>query len=59
MEIQSVLTFPNPVDLSKTFKIQFTVIGALPGGFQFPFSNESLTEKKLQFIKTKEDSNAG
>lgn len=58
MEIKSVSTFPNPVDLSKTFKIQFTVLGALPGGFQFPFSNESLTEKKLQFVKMKEDLNA-
>lgn len=58
MEIKSVSTFPNPVDLSKTFKIQFTVLGAFPGGFQFPFSNESLTEKKLQFVKMKEDSNA-
>lgn len=40
--------------ISSPFTIRFRVLGGSPGGFTFPFSNESLTEPLLQFIKEDE-----
>lgn len=51
MEIIDVLTLEKVVDVKDSFRVLFKVIGAEPAGFEFPFSNESLTENRIQFIK--------
>lgn len=38
------------VKVNGRIEISFQIIGAL-GAFEFPFSNESLTEKKIIFVK--------
>lgn len=50
MEILDILVTPNPVIKSSSFSITFSIIGAKEQDyFSFPFSNESLSEPKLQF----------
>lgn len=46
---------PGDISVNETFRIFFKVIGAQALAFTFPFSNESLTESKLQFLR--EDNN--
>lgn len=43
-ETSAVVTVGRPI------RISFHIIGAL-GAFEFPFSNESLTENKIIFVK--------
>lgn len=51
MEILDVATEKTTVDISTVIKISFKITGAQPLCFTFPFSNESLTESKLEFVK--------
>lgn len=51
MKIEKVKTTPTTADIKATIKIVFSVSGALPVPFQFPFSNESTTENKIEFTK--------
>lgn len=52
MEIKDLTIEPSTtVTAEDVFTVRFTIIGALPSGFTFPFSNESLEEKLLQFVK--------
>lgn len=51
MEVIDVSSSKKVVNVKESFKIFFRVIGAEAAGFEFPFSNESLTENKIQFIK--------
>lgn len=53
MEILDVLLTPKIVDVNGEFRVAFSVIGAEAAGFEFPFSNESLTEPLVQFTKPK------
>lgn len=50
MEILDVVRDPAIVATNEPFRITFKIVGAL-NPFQFPFSNESLTEKEIVFIK--------
>lgn len=54
MEIVNVLRLSQEtVTISSPIAISFKIIGAeIP--FQFPFENNSLTDKKIIFIKNKE-----
>lgn len=51
MEIADVdrLTI-SPIKVGETIRISFQIIGAI-GSFEFPFSNESLVENKIIFVK--------
>lgn len=49
MEIQNVELVPKTVAVGTSFKLIFSIMGAVSFGFEFPFSNESLTEPKIQF----------
>lgn len=51
MKIEKVKAASTTVDINGTIKITFTITAALPVAFQFPFSNESTTEKKIEFTK--------
>lgn len=51
MEIANVSSSKKVVDVGESFSILFKVIGAEGAGFEFPFSNESLTENLIQFVK--------
>lgn len=51
MKILDVITAPLIVKVEESIRITFKITGAQPLGFEFPFSNESLTEKKLEFTK--------
>lgn len=51
MEILNVSTTPLTAETKESIHISFTIKGAKALSFMFPFSNESLTEKKLEFIK--------
>ena len=53
--IADVICVPTTaLAVGESFKIQFTVAGG-SSGFFFPFSNESVTEKLIEFLK--EDDN--
>lgn len=49
MEIVNVERSPSNIGVKEKFRILFEVVTVRP--FQFPFSNESLTERKIEFIK--------
>ena len=51
MEIKDVTTSATQVRVGDPIRVAFRVEGALPNYFKFPFSNESLTEKLIEFIK--------
>lgn len=40
----------TPVKVGQTIRFSFQIIGAL-GSFEFPFSNESLTQNMIIFVK--------
>lgn len=45
----------NPtLTITQSFVLRFKVNGAQAKAFTFPFSNESLTENLIQFIKEEE-----
>lgn len=50
MEILDVSSSAKMVYVGDPLRILFKVIGAEAAGFEFPFSNESLIENKIQFI---------
>lgn len=52
MKIVDVERSPSDIGIKERFQILFKVVIVEP--FQFPFSNESLTEKKIEFIKEEE-----
>lgn len=54
MEFKDVLLLTPKVEANGVFKLTFEVIGAEGIGFWFPFSNESLTEPKIQFSSEKD-----
>lgn len=41
---------PMPVNIGQTIQLSFRIVGAL-GAFEFPFSNESLTQNTIIFVK--------
>lgn len=45
----------GPVPIGSLIKIQFKVTGSGFAGFTLPFSNESLTEKKVVFVKVERE----
>lgn len=53
MEMYDVSTSKKMLQLNEHFSIQFRISGALPVGFTFPFSNESLDERLLELIERK------
>lgn len=51
MQIQNVKRSTSAtINTGEKIKVQFQIIGAV-SPFQFPFSNESLSERLIQFIK--------
>lgn len=57
LQYEDVHTEKTTVTVSTVVRIVFKIIGAMPVPFQFPFSNESLTENEIEF--SKEDLNYG
>lgn len=57
--IKDVTTSNSIVDVNQIFFIGFKVLGAKPASFTFPFSNESLYENKIEFIKEGLDNGVG
>lgn len=53
MEIYNVSISKQVLQLNEHFSIEFKISGALPVGFTFPFSNESLDERMLELIERK------
>lgn len=49
MEIVDVQSLTPVVAASRPIRVIFNVVGAV-APFEFPFSNESLTENKIEFI---------
>lgn len=49
MEIIDVQKSPSQVGIKEKFQVLFKVVISKP--FEFPFSNESLQEKKIEFVK--------
>lgn len=45
------LLTPPIIQVTNRIKITFDVMGASPKPFTFPFSNESLTEDLIQFVR--------
>lgn len=50
MEIKNVVLSKETVYVGETVSVTFKIIGAVKP-FTFPFSNESLTEPTIEFIK--------
>lgn len=42
---------PQRVTINAKIRVTFRITGAMPVPFQFPFSNESLTERKIEFLE--------
>lgn len=51
MKVIEVSNKTPTVNISAQVKLTFKITGASPVPFQFPFSNESLKESKIQFVK--------
>lgn len=51
MEIKEVQIDKKSIAVNERFTISFAIYGAAKSWFEFPFSNESLTENLLQFKK--------
>lgn len=49
MEFVNVQLNKKVVTVGDPIKIQFIILGDANSNFEFPFSNESLTEKLIQF----------
>lgn len=51
MEIVDVVRIPSGiVSVNSPIRFQFSITGAAPSGFIFPFSNESLTANRIEFL---------
>ena len=53
ISFDAVTTTPRMVYIEDAFKIEMKISGGV-SAFSFPFSNESLTEKLLQFLDPSE-----
>ena len=51
LKCSEIKTEPQTVAINAKIKVTFKITGAMPVPFQFPFSNESLTENKIEFSK--------